>query len=303
MTTPNRCQFWDCDEIIRRDYFLCSRHFPAYRDGTIDECSQCGQYKDAEYEVCRKCYRQPAAAARGGSSVVAPPGGSSDAALLEELRDLRRNLARTHRLQDFMVFSNDTLEQMEAVRPTTAEEMLTITGVGPVKMERFGWDFLRVIRPYSNQPQTPVQTAGTRTVRQTTAATNRPQAPEQVAEPSTNDPRQRWPAPYRTSDGHYVRSRAEAMIDDWLYNHRIVHAYERKLPVADVLSDFYLPQGNVYIEFWGKENDSDYVRRMHEKQEIYRRNNLQLISLTDAELYRLDDHLPQLLLKHGISIA
>ena len=152
MTTPNQCLFWDCDETIRRDHFLCSRHFPAHRDGTIDECPQCGQYKDAEYEVCRKCYRQPAAAARVSSSVAAPPGGSSDAALIEELRDLRRNLARTHRLQDFMVFSNDTLEQMEAMRPTTAEAMLTISGVGPVKMERFGWDFLRVISASVSAP-------------------------------------------------------------------------------------------------------------------------------------------------------
>ena len=297
MTTPNQCQFWDCDETIRRDHFLCSRHFPAHRDGTIDECPGCGQYKDAEYEVCRKCYRQPAAAARGGSSFTAPPGGSSDAALLEELRDLRRNLARTHRLQDFMVFSNDTLEQMEAMRPITAEEMLTITGVGPVKMERFGWDFLRVISASVSAPP------GRESRRPAGDTASRPQAPVQGPEPQTDDPRQRWRAPYRTNDGHYVRSRGELVIDNWLYSHHIAHAYERKLPVEEnAISDFYLPKGPVYIEVWGMEEVAAYARRKRDKLEIYRRYKFPLIELTDADLYNLDDYMPRRLRDFGIII-
>ena len=224
--------------------------------------------------------------------------------MLEELRGLRRNLARTHRLQDFMVFSNDTLEQLATMRPTTAAAMLTVNGVGPVKMERFGWDFLRVIREYAHQPQTTVHATGARAGVQPDAAASRTQTPGQVAEHQTDDPRKRYSADYRTSDGHYVRSRAEWMIDDWLYNRHIAHAYERKLPVVeDALSDFYLPQGKVYIEFWGKEDDPAYAHRMRAKQEIYQRNNLQLISLTDDDLYNLDDRMQHILLQYGISIA
>ena len=293
MTTPNQCQFWDCAEIIPGDHFLCREHY-RIRD-TLNQCPSCGQYKDAKYELCLNCARQPA---------VAPQGGSTDAALLEELRGLRLNFARREGLREFMVFSNDTLEWMAAMRPATAEAMLTVNGVGPVKMERFGWDFLRVIREYANQPQTTVHATGARAGVQPDAAASRPQTPGQDAEPQADDPRQRYPAPYRTSDGHYVRSRAEMMIDDWLYNHHIAHAYERKLPVAeDAISDFYLPLGNVYIEFWGKEEDADYARRMREKREIYRRNGLRLISLTDAELYNLDDHMPRLLRDYGIGIV
>jgi hypothetical protein len=124
--------------------------------------------------------------------------------------------------------------------------------------------------------------------------------PSQI-EARVADPRQRYPAEYRTTDGHYVRSRAESMIDDWLFNRRLVHAYERKLPVEDdAICDFYLPQGEVYIEFWGKENDPSYVSRMRTKQAVYKRHNLRLISLTDAELLSLDDHLPRLLLGYGV---
>ena len=293
MTTPNRCQFWDCAEIIRRNHFLCALHYEGYEMGLINQCPSCGQYKDAEYDVCLVCYRQPAAAPRVSVATSAPRSGASDAALLEELRGLRRSMARRDGLQEFMVFSNDTLEQFATMRPATAEAMLTVNGVGPVKMERFGWDFLRVIREYANQPQTTVHATGARAGVQPDAAASRPQTPGQVAEHQTDDPRKRWPAKYRTLDGHYVRSRAEWMIDVWLSHHHIAHDYERKLPVLgeNAISDFYLRQGNVYIEFWGKEDDPAYARRKHEKKEIYQRNNLKLISLTDDDLYNLDDRM------------
>lgn len=60
MTTRNQCQFWDCNETIRRNYFLCSTHYAGHEAGTVNQCPMCGKYKDAEYEVCRNCYRQTA---------------------------------------------------------------------------------------------------------------------------------------------------------------------------------------------------------------------------------------------------
>ena len=37
----------------------------------------------------------------------------------------------------------------------------------------------------------------------------------------------------RTSDGHYVRSRAELLIDNFFYTNSIVHAYEKKLNIDE----------------------------------------------------------------------
>jgi len=57
--------------------------------------------------------------------------------------------------------------------------------------------------------------------------------------------REKFEAKHRTQDGHYVRSKAEMIIDNLLYQYGIVHAYERKLPIEeDVYSDFYIPPGN-----------------------------------------------------------
>ncbi len=113
--------------------------------------------------------------------------------------------------------------------------------------------------------------------------------------------REKFEAKHRATDGHFVRSKAEMLIDNWLYMAEIVHAYERKLPVEeDVYCDFYIPTGKVYIEYWGYEEDSKYLKRKEIKKEIYEKYGFNLIELRDKEVQNLDDILPRLLLKHGI---
>ncbi len=113
--------------------------------------------------------------------------------------------------------------------------------------------------------------------------------------------REKFEAKHRSADGHFVRSKAEMLIDNWLYMAEIVHAYERKLPIEeDVYSDFYIPTGKVYIEYWGYENDSKYLARKQKKIELYKKYGFNLIELQDKEVQNLDDILPRLLLKYGV---
>lgn len=115
--------------------------------------------------------------------------------------------------------------------------------------------------------------------------------------------REKYEANHRTRDGHYVRSRAEVIIDDTLYDYGLVHAYEKKVPIEeDLYTDFYLPNGKVYIEFWGLENDQKYLERKKVKKEIYDKYDLKLIELSDSDILNLDDHLPKKLLKFGIKV-
>ncbi|MET0082683.1 MAG: hypothetical protein ABW079_06685 [Sedimenticola sp.] len=107
----------------------------------------------------------------------------------------------------------------------------------------------------------------------------------------------------RTADGHVVRSRAEMLIDNWLYTSEIVHAYERRLPIEEeVYCDFYLPSGKVYIEFWGMESNSKYAERKNKKRQIYEQYGFKLIELNDKDIANLDDILPKQLLKYDITI-
>jgi hypothetical protein len=120
--------------------------------------------------------------------------------------------------------------------------------------------------------------------------------------------RHKNPAIYRTQDGHFVRSKSEVIIDNWLYISGLVHSYEKKLPVdEDLVSDFYIPSGNgrpqsVYIEYWGLENDPAYQARMQKKMEIYKKYDFPLIELRDKDIENIDDVLPRKLLHYKIKI-
>ena len=108
---------------------------------------------------------------------------------------------------------------------------------------------------------------------------------------------------HRAMDGHWVRSKAEGLIDNWLYMSGIAHAYERLLPVEEELyCDFYIPSGKVYIEYWGIENDPKYKARKAAKKEIYTKYGFSLIELNDEHVQNLDDYLPKMLLKFNVIV-
>ena len=134
-------------------------------------------------------------------------------------------------------------------------------------------------------------------------AEEKPAAAVASAVASSGDFRSKFPAIHRTDDGHLVRSKAEMLIDNYLYRAFIAHAYERKLPVEeDVYCDFYLPEKKVYIEYWGWEDDPAYLKRKEEKLAVYKRHGFRLIQLRDNEVQKLDDCMPRLLLKYGIKV-
>ena len=130
-----------------------------------------------------------------------------------------------------------------------------------------------------------------------------------VASINKDNFREKFEAKHRTIDGHYVRSKAEMLIDNWLYQYGLIHAYERKLPIeSDVYCDFYIPSGNgrpqaVYIEFWGLENDAKYLERKKKKIAIYKEEGLSLIELTDEDIQNIDDILPKKLLQYKIKVG
>jgi hypothetical protein len=116
------------------------------------------------------------------------------------------------------------------------------------------------------------------------------------------DFRKAFPANYLCNDGHNVRSISEALIDNWLYEHDIAHAYERKVPIEEEMyCDFYIKRCNCYVEFWGLE-DKKYGNRKAKKIELYEKYTIRLIQLNSEDIKRLDDVFPQRLRKFGINV-
>lgn len=68
-----------------------------------------------------------------------------DESLFEKLRTLRMEIAREEKVPPYIVFSDKTLTHMCVVKPKNKQEMLTVSGVGEFKYEKYGARFLKCI--------------------------------------------------------------------------------------------------------------------------------------------------------------
>ena len=71
------------------------------------------------------------------------------AGLLAALKAERLRLAQAGNVPAYIVFSNAVLEDMAARCPRTMDEFLEVSGVGAVKAQRYGENFLHVIEQYA----------------------------------------------------------------------------------------------------------------------------------------------------------
>ncbi len=75
-------------------------------------------------------------------------GGNYDRKLFARLRKLRKAIADEENIPPYVVFNDATLIEMAEQMPISASEMLGINGVGTRKLERFGREFMSLIRSH-----------------------------------------------------------------------------------------------------------------------------------------------------------
>lgn len=68
-----------------------------------------------------------------------------DERLFEQLRQLRFRIAQEEGVPPYIIFSNATLSDMAVKKPTTLSALLEVSGVGSVKAERYGRQFVELI--------------------------------------------------------------------------------------------------------------------------------------------------------------
>jgi ATP-dependent DNA helicase RecQ len=88
--------------------------------------------------IPKKPIRGPSDPTRPRRRAVADP-------LEAALRDYRTRAAKKRRWKPYQVFPDATLRAMVASRPRTADALLAVPGMGPVRLERFGADLLRIL--------------------------------------------------------------------------------------------------------------------------------------------------------------
>jgi nucleoside-triphosphatase THEP1 len=73
-----------------------------------------------------------------------------DVTLFEKLRELRNHIAKERNIPVYLVFNNETLEEISKQKPMSNRELLKIKGVGESKLIEFGFEFLSEVQKYSS---------------------------------------------------------------------------------------------------------------------------------------------------------
>lgn len=104
----------------------------------------------------------------------------------------------------------------------------------------------------------------------------------------------------RAKDGTWVQSDGERLICEALNAAGIRYRYDERFRILDgyaIRPDFYLPEFDVYIEYWGMET-ADYKIGMLKKQQLYQQQGKRLISLYPSDKPRLRATLQEKLQKY-----
>lgn len=113
---------------------------------------------DCGCDVCRGAVKQPPekSAAEPGrrerkakskkATVSDEPLDAAAEARFEALREVRSKIAKRDNIVSFAVFHNSTLREVARQAPTNKAGLLEISGIGPVKAEKYGAEVLAALR-------------------------------------------------------------------------------------------------------------------------------------------------------------
>jgi len=83
-----------------------------------------------------------------GNVQVGTGTGAVDPTLFSMLKDLRKKISKQMSVPPFVIFQDPSLEDMAIQYPITMEELQKIAGVGAGKAQKYGKDFLKLIKSY-----------------------------------------------------------------------------------------------------------------------------------------------------------
>lgn len=104
-----------------------------------------GRSRPARTSACRVCGEPLRTVADRKVGRCAGCPAAYDEALFERLRGWRARTAQAESVPAYVVCTDLTLQAIAEVRPSTAAQLLAISGIGPRKQERYGEDLLHLV--------------------------------------------------------------------------------------------------------------------------------------------------------------
>jgi ATP-dependent DNA helicase RecQ len=81
------------------------------------------------------------------------PRAAVNSELFAALKTLRSKFAEAERVPAFIIFSDASLIDMQARRPSNEREFLQVSGAGQKKLDKYGKAFMEVINGFSNDAE------------------------------------------------------------------------------------------------------------------------------------------------------
>lgn len=107
-----------------------------------------GTREVALFEPKRSAITKPStgAIAQAGTALT-----DAENALYESLRELRKTIAEQRGVPPYVIFNDVTLEELARVRPSSAGKLLGVRGIGSIKLQEFGEQFVSHIVTYCKE--------------------------------------------------------------------------------------------------------------------------------------------------------
>ncbi len=137
------------------DHCLRSRILRYFGENAADACGDCSWCSGSRYgeavqphsrqtPLRQEPVRSAAKPKPAPKKIDAPQGGD----LFDQLRGVRMMLSKVHRIPPYIICTDATLQDMVRRKPQTREGMMSISGMGAVKVSKYGDAFLKVIKAY-----------------------------------------------------------------------------------------------------------------------------------------------------------
>ena len=139
-------RFWSA--VIHQGLVLHLLHKDIESYGLISITDKGRDFLEKPYELLLTEDREFSDGEDDDDDVAAAKGGGGDAQLLAMLKDLRKDVAKKHRLQPWVIFGDPSLDDMSIMYPMTFDELKNCQGVGEGKARKFGKEFIELIARY-----------------------------------------------------------------------------------------------------------------------------------------------------------
>jgi len=157
-----------------------------------------------------------------------PVGSSSsentEAALVNQLKILRRQLAQDENVPAYVIFSDATLQELATYLPTQPEDLRKISGFGEVKIAKYGGAFLDEINQYCIEHD----------VESRMSALRRRSRKKRSAQKKT-DTKQLTYDYYRQGKSVYQIAKIRNLSSTTIYNHLAYFVQNGSLPITELV--------------------------------------------------------------------